>query len=172
MASLSEGQEAEITFPALSGETAKGEVSSISPTATVSNNVVTYTGIITLTDTPDGIRLGQSATATVTTASATDVLYVPTQALNTSDGGGYTVTVVDDSGNQTDVAVEIGTEGDSSVEITSGLSEGDEVVISTDTGVTESDDSSSDTGGMNGGMNGGMTGGGGGMPAGGGPGGF
>ena len=42
-------------------------VTAIDPTASTSNNVVTYGATITLGSLPDGIRLGQTAEVTVTT---------------------------------------------------------------------------------------------------------
>ena len=80
---------------------------------------------------------------------AEDVLLVPSAAVTTA-GGQSTVTVVRND-QQVSTPVEIGLEGDQFTEITSGLSEGDEVVIATAT----------DTGGSGGFPGGGFPGGGG-----------
>ena len=97
--------------------------------------------------------------AQVVTGQAQDVLLVPSAAVTTA-GGQSTVTVVQ-NGQQVSTPVEVGLEGDQFTEITSGLSEGDEVVIATAT----------DTGGTGGFPGGGFPGGGAlvGGPGGGGP---
>jgi membrane fusion protein, macrolide-specific efflux system len=123
------GQSADVSFDALSGVTATGKVSEIDMSPTTNNNVVQYGATITLTQTPDTVRLGQTATVTVTTSTADDVLYVPTAAVKTA-GGRSTVTVLQ-NGAQTVKPVQIGIQGSQGTEIKSGLKEGDQVVIST-----------------------------------------
>jgi macrolide-specific efflux system membrane fusion protein len=92
------------------------------------NQVVDYGVTIELRRQPKGIRAGQTAVVAVVTARAKDVLSVPSAAVATT-GGQSTVIVVRD-GRQVSTVVEIGLEGDQSTEIVSGLSEGDEVVLS------------------------------------------
>ncbi|HEY4153186.1 MAG TPA: efflux RND transporter periplasmic adaptor subunit, partial [Pseudolysinimonas sp.] len=96
IAKVTVGQAAAITFPALTGTTAMAKVTSISPTATSSNSVVTYATTITLDAIPDGLRLGQTAEVAITIAtSADDALYVPAAAITTANGTS-TVKVIDD----------------------------------------------------------------------------
>ncbi|MBT8228325.1 MAG: HlyD family efflux transporter periplasmic adaptor subunit [Dactylosporangium sp.] len=160
---LTVGQAATVTWSALSGTTATATVASIAPTATTSNNVNTYAVVATLDTSPDGARLGQSTTVEVTVAEATDVLRIPTAALVTA-GSRYSVRVRTAETTETRT-VEIGVQGDQYVEITSGLTAGERVLI---TVTVTSSDSSRDGGNQQGGLPGGNTGGG---PAGGGPGG-
>jgi membrane fusion protein, macrolide-specific efflux system len=130
---LKVGQTASISFDALTGKTATGKITSIGLSPTTTDNVVKFPATISLTKVPSGVRLGQTATVEITTASADDVLYVPTAAVKTA-GGQSTVTVVRD-GKQSTVTVETGVKGDQGTEITSGLNEGDQVVVtSTSTG--------------------------------------
>ncbi|MDR3107362.1 MAG: efflux RND transporter periplasmic adaptor subunit [Bifidobacteriaceae bacterium] len=173
-ADLAAGQSATITFPALTGVTAQGEVSAISPTASSSNSVVTYTATITLTDVPESVRLGQTATVLVTTAEATDVLYLPANAVTVDalDTTAGTVTVVGSDGTGTVQSVGVGLQGDSTIEITSGLTEGQSVLVSTDT-ATGASGTTTEQGGFGGGFGpmggtGGFGGGFGGAPPGGG----
>ena len=70
-----------MTWNALSGATATGKVASIDPTATTSNNVVTYGVVVDLTTLPKGIRIGQSTNVVVTTASTQNVLAVTSAAV-------------------------------------------------------------------------------------------
>jgi macrolide-specific efflux system membrane fusion protein len=133
-ASIKAGQAATVTFPAISGQTGTGSVAAISPTATTSNSVTTYPVTITLNDYPTTLKLGQTATASITTKSASNVLYLPSNAVIIgSDTSSGTVQLIGSDGKATTQTVGVGVQGDSTVEITSGLKSGDKVLISTDT---------------------------------------
>ncbi|MGW3342353.1 efflux RND transporter periplasmic adaptor subunit [Nonomuraea rubra] len=159
---LKKGQDATITFDALPGVTATGEVTQIQPVASTSNNVVQYPVTITFTKVPGQVRLGQTATVEVVVGQAENVVTVPSTAVSTS-GGQTTVTVLKD-GRQTRTPVEVGVQGSTLTEIKSGVSEGDQLVPpATTTGTT-----GNNGGGMRGVGGGGGFPGGGGMPGGGG----
>jgi macrolide-specific efflux system membrane fusion protein len=161
---LKVGQAATISFDALTGVTATGKVTEIGTTATTTSNVVSYTATISLTSRPAKVRIGQTATAVVTVAKASNALYVPTAAVTTA-GGQSTVTVVK-NGKPVVTVVTLGIAGDSGTEIKTGLAEGDTVQIA----VAKTSGSSTQTqfggGGGFGGAGGGT--GGGAPPAGGG----
>jgi multidrug efflux pump subunit AcrA (membrane-fusion protein) len=124
------GQHATVTFPALD-VTAAGTVTSIDLASTVNNNVVEYGVTVTLDDPSSDLRLGQTASVNITVGSKADVLYVPSSAI-TKVGNFSTVVVRKDDGEAT-TQVGTGLVGDNGTEITSGLSEGDVVVLSTST---------------------------------------
>lgn len=128
VAKLSEGDEVEITFGAVPGETFTGTVRSIDLTATTSDNVTTYGVEVDVLKAPSELREGASASVTVTTASATDVLAVPTSAVTTDANGQSTVQVVKD-GTSTARTIQIGIKGDLYTEVRSGLSAGDVVEL-------------------------------------------
>jgi membrane fusion protein, macrolide-specific efflux system len=162
------GQKAAVTFDALPDVTATGTVTSVEilPTDSTSSgaaaggttsSVTTYAATITLDDVSGDIREGMSASVVVTTDEATNVLWVPTAAVTTA--GGQSTVTVRTNGVDTVTQVTTGLAGDSGIEITDGLTSGDQVVVTT-TG------SSTSTGGF---PMGGIPGGGvGGPPAGGG----
>lgn len=129
---LKVGRPATFTFDALPGVTARGKVTLIDPVARTGDNVVRYAVTIAMTEVPDAVRLGQTATVQVVVDEAEDVLAVPASAVTTA-GGQSTVTVVE-NGAQVRRRVEVGVRGDTLVEITSGLREGEEVVRRTGTG--------------------------------------
>ena len=109
---------------------------------------------------------GETASVSVVTSNVTNVLYVPSSSVTTLGGQSF-VTVVDGK-TQTQTPVQVGVVGDTSTEITSGVSQGDEVLLSSRTGTA-----SSTTGTRGGGFGGGTGGGfGGGTGAAGGRGGF
>ncbi len=165
VADIEVGQAATLTFPGLDGATGAGEVTSISPTATTSSNVVTYAALVAITEHPEGLRLGQSASVTITTASVEEATIVPSVAVTTS-GGRSSVTVVSDD-VQAVTPVELGVIGADFTQVLSGVDAGQQVVL---TSATSTDDSTADSlqGGFPGGdMGGPPTGGGappGGMP--------
>ncbi|WP_433219742.1 efflux RND transporter periplasmic adaptor subunit [Microtetraspora malaysiensis] len=160
---LKVGQAATISFDALAGVTAQGRVSIINPVATTSNNVVQYPVTVTLTEIPDGVRLGQTATVQVVVGKAENVLTVPTSVITTA-GGRTSVTVLRD-GRQVARPVEVGVAGDGVTEIRSGVEEGAQVVRPA---VTPGGTGGSSGAGvrLQGGFPGGMTGRGGGSGAG------
>jgi macrolide-specific efflux system membrane fusion protein len=133
IASVVVGQAATVTFPAMTGVTAQAKVTAIAPTATTSNSVVTYATTITLDSIPAGLRLGQTASVSITTkSSATTALYVPTAAITTANGVS-TVKVVDarDPSKTTTVTVTLGVVGTTGTEITTGLKRGETIVLGT-----------------------------------------
>ncbi|WP_432867095.1 efflux RND transporter periplasmic adaptor subunit [Microbispora rosea] len=125
---LKVGQAATVTLPAQPGQEYPGTVAHIDPTATTSNRLVRYGVTIVLNKRPARLLLGQSATVRVTTGEAADALYVPSGAVR-AQGDGTAVVTVADGGTRSRRTVQVGVRGDSYVEITGGLSEGDQVVL-------------------------------------------
>lgn len=130
-ASVTPGMTATVTFTALPDVTATGKVVTVSPIPSTSNGLTTYPVTISLDSTPKGVKAGMTANISVTTSEAKDVLVVPSTAITTL-GGSSTVTVK--TGEQeTVVQVTTGVKGDSTTEITNGLSAGDVIVLPTAT---------------------------------------
>ena len=132
---LQVGQEAIFTFEALADVNASGTVSQVDLLPTTTNNVVAYGAVFDIADQVPGLKPGMTATATVTTGSVFGVLRVSPQGVS-SRGNRSTATVLTKRGSKETrkiSQVQIGLKGDSFVEITSGLKEGDEVVLNTST---------------------------------------
>ena len=94
--SISVGQPATVTVDAIGGEVT-GTVAAIAPIANTADSgggVVSYAVTITLTGAPDRLRPGMTADITITTASALNVLTIPSAALSGTDGT-YMVRVLD-----------------------------------------------------------------------------
>ena len=162
--SLEAGQKATVTFPAIDGAEATGTITTIDPSGTASNSVVTFGVVVRLADVPSSVRLGQSASVTVTTASVSDAVVVPSTAVTTA-GARSTVTLLKD-GQQVATVVTLGVVGDSFTQITDGVAVGDQVVLTAATSASSSAGFGFPGGGLPGG---GLPGGG--LPAGGLPGG-
>lgn len=150
-------QPATVTFDALPDVTATGTVTSIDIVPTTGSNVTTYGVTITLADRTETLKDGMSASVVVTTGEATDVLWAPTAAITTA--GGQSTVTVRENGKDSTVQVTTGLAGDSGTEITSGVTEGQQLVVSTSS-------SGSGSGFPFGGIPGGAFTGGGGPPAG------
>jgi HlyD family secretion protein len=126
------GQKALVTLATRGGERHEGTVTAIAPTATVDGRLVRYAVTIAFDEPPAGLMLGQTASVTVTTDEAEDAIYVPAAAVRTRSDGTQVVTVRS-GGRDLARAVRTGVRGDQYVQVTSGLSESDQVVISAGT---------------------------------------
>lgn len=125
---LEKGLQAEIT-PTGVTETVYGTVQSVGLVAeTSSSGAAVFPVTIEVTGKRTDLYAGTSADASIIVEQRTDVLTVPSRALETDeDGGTYVTKVVDGKGVQT--PVEVGTAYGMSTEITSGLEDGDVVEI-------------------------------------------
>ncbi|PPK64882.1 efflux RND transporter periplasmic adaptor subunit [Actinokineospora auranticolor] len=161
---LKVGQAATVTVNALPNQPIQAAVAAVDLLPTSSNNVVQYGTTLTMTSPPATLKPGQSASVSITVASATGALAVPSAAVQTV-GTTSTVTVLE-NGQETRRTVEVGVRGDSYAQITSGLSENEQVVLpQVATGTTQQGNNNRNGNGGFGG--GGFGGGGGGVPAGG-----
>jgi HlyD family secretion protein len=122
---LAAGQPAVITLPAQDDQAFDATVDQVDPVGTSDGTLVRFGVVLSFTDPPQGLLVGQSALVTVTTGSATDVLRVPSTAVHDVAG---TSGVVQRNGAQ--VRVGVGLRGDQYTEITGGLTGGDEVTRS------------------------------------------
>ena len=124
-------QTAAVTVSAINASLT-GTVTTIAPTAassSSSNSVVSYSVTIDVSSPPKTLRAGMTADITITTASASGVLAVPAAAIRGTSGN-YSVLVLA-NGNPETRAVTVGLMTSSLVEIKSGLTEGEQVVIGT-----------------------------------------
>ncbi|RSM50050.1 RND transporter [Amycolatopsis balhimycina DSM 5908] len=157
------GQKATVTLNALPDKPVQATVSSINLTPTTSGSVVSYGAQLALTSPPDGLRPGQSASVVITVAEAQDALSVPAAAVQSV--GGTNLVTVQENGQNVTRQVQVGLRGESTVQITSGLTDGENVVL-TATAATGTGGGNNRTGGTGG--TGGFPGGGtGGFPGGG-----
>jgi macrolide-specific efflux system membrane fusion protein len=167
LGSVKAGQKVAVTTDATTDELT-GTVKSVGivATSTSDDGTATFPVVINLSGTHTDLYSGTTASAVITTGSYDDVLTVPTAAIRSEDGKTVVTKVTD--GSNTTTEVEVGKVFGSYTQITSGLSEGDSVLI-TFTRPTSTSTASSDSGQGGGfGMGFGGIDGGGGPPAGGG----
>ena len=193
---IAAGQSVSVTADAVEGVAYEGVVTKVSVAGTSSGSATTYPVTIRIDET-DGLLPGMSVDAAITLSSAENVLAIPAAALNRGDtvlvtadspsaanaaqtgGGGPEEASPEDAAppEGTQAPAEEETQEYVSVAVTTGVTDGDYIEITS--GLQEGDvvaylPTSGSSGGfaMMGGMPGGGGGMGGGMPGGGGPGGF
>ena len=136
IAAMKPEQTAQFVFPALNAQgnaqpataaPVTGKVVSIAQTSSTTNGVVTYPVTVSIANPPAGLRLGQSANITVTTAVADNALLVPSLAVTTS-GDRQTVNVTR-NGVTTPTKVTTGITANGRTQILTGLSEGDQIEL-------------------------------------------
>jgi HlyD family secretion protein len=150
---IQSGMAAEVTTTALQGKTWKGTVTTVAPDSTTSNGLTTYAVGLNV-ENPDGLlRSGMSINVTITTGTHSNVLYIPSMALKQT--GNRTGVYIQDSaagtnsnsspsssgnkqGNSSQnssinglkfVPIQTGYLTGSKVEVTSGLTEGEQIAI-------------------------------------------
>ncbi len=147
------GQEVKVTIDAMEETTRKpltGTVSEIALEGTTMNSVTSYPITISLQGN-DNIRMGMNCSAELIVNSVKDVLILPVEAIETRKGK-YYVTMEDGSSKE----VEVGLYNEDFIEIVSGLTEGDKVLLPETISATRN---TNQTGNMNNPMMGGFEGG-------------
>ena len=126
--SVSQGQTAEITVDALPGRAYYGTVSQIDPLGKNTGGHTRYTITITI-DKDENMLQGMNATAILTVGMTENVLTIPAAALNQRGSRSFVYTGYDSAKRELldPVDVELGVSDGETVEILSGLSEGDRV---------------------------------------------
>jgi HlyD family secretion protein len=127
---LKVGQDASLTFDAIPNKEYAGKVTEIGVVGTSSQGVVTYPVTVQLTNPDANVKPGMTAAVNITIAQHANVLMVPNQAIQISNGQRQVMVLYE--GQQIPVPVTVGLTNDTMSEVTSsGLKEGDEVVLNT-----------------------------------------
>jgi len=161
VAKVKTGQKVTLTFDAVSDLSITGEVAEVDAIGTVSQGVVTYNVKISLDTQDERVKPGMSASASIITEIKQDVLLVSSSSIKSSNGTNY-VEMLENAAavnnlsasvsNNTGVSsstlpkqqmIEIGLSNDSMTEVTSGLKEGDQVIVRTITPSTSTSQTSS-----------------------------
>jgi len=134
IAKIELGQTATMTLDALPDKTYHAKVIAISPVGTVTSGVVNYAITMELTDSDGSIKPGMTATLAIEVERRDNALLVPAKAVRTQ--GNQKIVTVQSKGQSAQKTVTTGLSNDSSIEITSGLQEGDVVVLNQTTTTT------------------------------------
>ncbi len=147
-------QKATLTFDAIEGLTIPGEVNEIDAIGTVSQGVVTYNVKVGFEAVDDRVKPGMSVSTAIITDTKKNIIIVPQSSIRSNREGNY-VEVLDEFRNTVDredfsimgvistvppnqKLVTPGLSNDISTEITTGLNEGDVIIIRTITGALAS----------------------------------
>ncbi len=125
--SIKVGQKALISLNSIQGVVFDGTVLGIDKIGTVSSGVPNYPVIVKLDKESDKILPNMTVEAEIIKDQISDVLYIPTSALN--KGKEKSFVFVNKNGTRNRIEVVAGLTGGKFVEIKEGLNEGDEIVI-------------------------------------------
>ncbi len=121
------GRTATITLDSMPDKTFTGKVVTMDKIGAVASGVTTYPAIIQFDTSTEQILPNMAVTASIIIETKDDVLEVPSSAISNS-GGQSTIRVLV-NGQAQSVPVETGISSDQETEITSGLTEGEDIVI-------------------------------------------
>jgi len=139
IAQIAVGQPARIEVDAIEGLQLTGTVASVAATGTVSSGVVTFEVTVGVDVTDERIKPGMTANVTIITEAKTDVLVVPSAAIQYTSGSPSVRVMNSDGVTFVSRPVTLGISSDTEIEILSGVSEGERVVVQI---TTVSDDGS------------------------------
>jgi len=127
---VTEGDTVTLSFTAFDGTVVEGTVSKMDTIGTVSQDVVSYDAEISFDSASlPKLKPGMSVDVSIVTEEKTGVLSVPIAAVGSGPGGNPYVMVLSDDGGFQRARVETGVSTDIAIEIVSGLSEGQEIVL-------------------------------------------
>jgi len=122
------GQEAKITFDAIEEQEFVGSVTAIDPAETIVGGAVYYQTTILFEKKDEHIRSGMTANVWIKTSISENTLFVPASAVQNSDS--KKIVQVLEGKQAVEKEITTGIKNDAGmIEITSGLSEGEEVII-------------------------------------------
>jgi HlyD family secretion protein len=121
------GHRVSFTVDAYADKTFTGKITSTSKDATTSSNVVYYPVYVDVDESHGLLYPTMTARATINVGESTNVLVVPLSAIKEEKGQKYVQLIV--AGKQHSAPIQVGLSDDEKVEICSGLSEGDSIVL-------------------------------------------
>lgn len=128
------GQKATVTLDSLPDITFTGKVVTVDRIGTTSNNVTSYPAMIQLDTVSPAILPNMAASANIIIETKSDVLLVPSSAIQTQNGEA-TVRVLR-NGKEEQVSVEVGLSSETQTEVISGVSLGEEIITGTTSSTT------------------------------------
>lgn len=122
------GQMVNFTVDAYPDKTFTGKVSNISKKPVTQSNVVYYSVTVDINNAENLLNPGMVARVSIIASESKNVLTLPLSAIRSDKNGKYVV-VLDQQGKTRNVPVTTGSMSDDKVEITGGVNEGDQVVV-------------------------------------------
>lgn len=130
---IKDGQRVTFTVDSYQNEEFEGYVQLISRKSVTQQSVIYYTVYVKVKDTKDKLLPGMTARTNIMIAESKNTLYIPQTAIREAKNGKFVqvMTKVDGKDVVTEVPVTTGLSGENGVEIKSGLTEGETVVMRT-----------------------------------------
>jgi multidrug efflux pump subunit AcrA (membrane-fusion protein) len=128
-ARLQANQQASVTFDAVPGLTVPAHVLAVASAASVISNVTNYYATLIVDRLDQRLKSGMTANAQVVVSQAANVLTVANSAITRLGGTSYVTVLGRDGKTQTRQPIQVGVVGDTTTEVTSGLTEGDRIVL-------------------------------------------
>lgn len=133
LATVQEGQKADVT---IAGNVYEGEVKKVDRMAKENTNgTPVVSADVRIVNPDDAIYLGIEAKVLIHTAKAENVLYLPSEVINTDSTGDFVYVVREDLAVKQPVTT--GLASDTATEIKEGVSEGDRVILDLSGNITE-----------------------------------
>lgn len=136
MAQIKLGETAQMTLDALPGKTYTATVAALGPVGTVTSGVVNYPVVVGITNADAAIKPGMTASLAIVVDHRDNVLVVPARAVKTQ--ANQKVVTVQYKGQNILTPISTGLSSDTMIEVTSGLQEGDVVVLNQTTTTSSS----------------------------------
>ena len=134
IARVKKGQQVDVTAQAIEGESFEGRVTSVAEEGTSTNGVTNYVVEVTI-DKPGSLKSGMNVDAVIVIENKENVLVVPSLAIS-KDGTKYYVNIYNETTGETEKRyIEKGLGDGSKVEVISGLSEGEKILMSGSNGL-------------------------------------
>jgi RND family efflux transporter MFP subunit len=130
VAKIKLGDKVTLTFDAIDGLSLTGSVAELDSLGAVSQGVVSYTVKIGFDTQDTRVKSSMTVNAAIVTDAHQDVLTVPSSAVKTQNGTSY-VQQLSSAGAPLSVPVTVGISDDTSTEIVSGLTDGEQIIVRT-----------------------------------------
>ena len=131
IANIKLGQKVRVTVDAYSDKRYTGTVTKIAPKAITTSNVTTIPVTVSINQSDINLKPEMKASCEFIVKEKKDILTVPSDFVKGGRAGKVVFKMID--GKPTEIPVKIGIMGDDSVEILSGLKDGDEICLPPDT---------------------------------------
>lgn len=131
VARVAPGQAVTVTVDAQPDAPLAGRVETVALTSSSAGGVTSYSVRVRLAGAPPAVRAGMTATAEIVVGEARDVLLIPKWAILLDRESGLAFAGVERGGRIEDVPITLGLDNDTHSEVTSGLAEGEVVVVDT-----------------------------------------
>lgn len=118
-----------ITLDAFPEENRDLVVHEIDPAATQIDGVAKYKVTLDFAKTYEDLKIGMKGDVTIISGFRKDVIKVPARSVIENDAGQKIVRILEKDGTVTEQPVEVGLESDSDIEVLSGLSGGETIIV-------------------------------------------